>query len=436
MNGQSELWIVKAVAIAVTPFVLVDIWLLLSVELPEHVFWTLVMALFIAVAWLLFYLQRRVIFTLKNITNALMSLKESDYSVRLNMEEQGDAIEAVSGTVNELRDLLHSERTGAAETSALLTKVAQKVDAALFAFNADNMLCMLNQSAEALYLKPRNELLGQTAEQLGLGDCLSLEDGEVIELDHRGKRHAWMVRHTSYRELGAARRLLILSNLTGPLRDKEIGAWRKLVGVLRHEIRNAIAPIHSFSQTIEWILRQEKRPEDWQQSCFEGLEVIQRQTKALDLLLESYKAIGQAPNLNKETCSIKRTIEELNQAIAQYPFDIVANDDVEVEVDKGLLNQVLINLIKNSHEASSDIDEPPQVSWECNSGELFINIIDSGGGFANPDNLFVPFFTTKEQGTGIGLLVSRQIIEAHGGSLTLKNREDACGCIASITLPA
>jgi nitrogen fixation/metabolism regulation signal transduction histidine kinase len=292
---KSEFWVLMASLIAILPLSIVSLVVLIMAELPVHLFWTLLFLILVSFIWPLVYLQRRVLFTLRSISNALMSLEESDYSIRLGIAERGETLEEVVRSVNRLRDLLHAERTGAAETGALFAIIVEKVDVALFAFDPEGHLCMVNERGLLLLNRARKEVLGESVQVLGLATCLDISDNKVLRLNIAGSANNWLIKKAQYREFGTPRALVIMSDLTAPLREKELEAWQRLVGVLRHEISNALAPIKSYSQTLSWTLKQEHRHETWEQDFIEGLAVIERQTIALNHMIQSYKNLSKLP---------------------------------------------------------------------------------------------------------------------------------------------
>ncbi|MEH6384834.1 MAG: ATP-binding protein [Colwellia sp.] len=437
---KPEFWVLIASLVAILPLCFVSLILLSMAELPEHLFWTLLFMVVGSFIWSLVYLQRRILFALRSISNALMSLAESDYSIRLGLCERGQILDEVVRSVNRLRDLLHAERTGAAETGALFARVVEKVDVALFAFDPNGNLCMVNERGLLLLNRSRKEVLDKSAQMLGLAACLASSDNKVLRLNLAGSASNWLIKKAQYREFGAPRELVIMSDLTAPLREKELEAWQRLVAVLRHEISNALAPIKSYSQTLGWTLRQTERHEGWEQDCIEGLAVIERQTTALNYMMQSYKNLNQLPTPVPHYFDLQLWLAEIVKQELRLPVQIFSGEPLELYGDRELLSQALVNIINNAIEASTNA-QPPIISWQVltrpgnNHTWLTLDITDFGEGVANEDNLFVPFFTTKAKGSGIGLLVCRGIIEVHGGHFNLMNKAHGQGCIARIQLP-
>jgi nitrogen fixation/metabolism regulation signal transduction histidine kinase len=437
---KPEFWVLIASLIAILPLCIVSLIVLSMAELPEHLFWTLLFMALGSFIWALVYLQRRILFALRSISNALMSLEESDYSIRLGLSERGRILDEVVRSVNRLRDLLHAERTGAAETGALFTRVVEKIDVALFAFDPQSNLCMVNERGLLLLNQSRKEVLEKSAQALGLATCLASSDNKVLRLNLAGSTSNWLIKKAQYREFGAPRELVIMSDLTAPLREKELEAWQRLVAVLRHEISNALAPIKSYSQTLSWTLKQTQRHEGWEHDCIEGLAVIERQTTALNYMIQSYKNLNQLPTPVPHLFDLQTWLNEIVKQELRISVQVLSGEPLELYADRELLSQALVNIINNAVEASTNL-QPPTISWQVltrpgyNYTWLTLDITDFGEGVANEENLFVPFFTTKAKGSGIGLLVCRGIIEVHGGHFNLMNKEQGQGCIARVQLP-
>jgi nitrogen fixation/metabolism regulation signal transduction histidine kinase len=427
-----ESWLLWTIIAALLPLAGMTLLLIWTGPYSLALRWTLTALLVAASGWFFLFVHDRIVFILRSIANLLISLREEDYSVRLNLPRQGDALGQVVKSVNALRDTLHNERTGAAETGALLQKVMAQIDVALFSFDPHQRLQLVNKRGLALVGKNRPEVLGRTAAELGLADCLSGADRQVIDLSGH-----WQMQRTTYREQGKARDLLILSDLTGPLRQRELEAWQRLVRVLRHEISNSLAPIQSYAQTLQWLMAQSPRPTDWESDFTEGLTVIQGRAAALNHMMAAYKNLSGLPAPECKPLNIGRWVQQAVRLAAHESITVEAGPPVEIAADKVLLDQLLLNLLKNAVEAVAQTTGGISIGWrlEADAKEVEIWIADEGPGLSNTENLFVPFFTTKKDGTGIGLALSRQIAEAHKGRLTLENRTIGNGCLAILRLP-
>src|SRR4029077_2915001 len=216
--------------------------------------------------------------------------------------------------------------------------------------------------------------------------------------------------------------------------------------VLSHEINNSLAPIKSVARTLRRILSQNKLPERVHQDFDLGLDVIGTRAEALNRFLQSYAQLSKLPPPTRRVVALQNMVERVSGLEARLAITVLASPDISINVDPDQLEQVLINLAKNAAEAvlakypesSPPTSDDPAVSinWTAVGNDLELWVCDRGLGLLDASNLFVPFYTTKETGTGIGLVLCRQIIESHGGRLTIQNRANTAGCEVQIMVPA
>lgn len=254
------------------------------------------------------------------------------------------------------------------------------------------------------------------------------------ELNDRTVR--WMVRRSRFRQRGAPHLLLLLSDVSLALREEEQQAWKRLIRVLGHEISNSLTPIKSIAGSLR--LRSEAREE------FErGLSVIESRAESLHRFVESYRQLAQLPSPTLQRVALAPLLQRVAQLETRSEVRIVSLAEMDLQADPDQLEQLFINLVRNAVEAASREEEcggenvTPEVTIASSrQGGLAVAVIaDNGPGLANETNLFVPFYTTKKSGSGVGLALARQIAEAHGGSLELRNRRDVQGCEAVVRLP-
>ncbi len=415
---------------------LLCIGLLLWLHWPPNALLTmgLVIAL-LATLVLALRLRQRVIYPLYTLSNLLEALREGDYSLRGSRARRGDAIGDVVWEINTLSQTLREQRLKVEETSALLGKVIAAIDIALFSFDDGRRLRLLNPAAERLLGRSAREALGKAAADLGLEDALAAEGPTVLNRAFAGGSGRFEVRRFGFREGGLPLELLAITDLSRALREEERQAWQRLIRVLSHELNNSLAPIKSMAGTLSSLLRSEPPPPDWRDDARTGLRVIADRADALSRFMIGYATLARLPAPRKRLLDLHALLQRLVTLEQRLPVRLQALPPLQVEADPDQLEQALINLLKNAVEASLPEAGTVVLRATRSEHEVRIEVLDDGLGLAGSDNLFVPFFTTKPGGSGIGLVLARQIVEAHGGQLALENRDDARGCIASVRLP-
>ncbi|HEV7473373.1 MAG TPA: ATP-binding protein [Pyrinomonadaceae bacterium] len=396
--------------------------------------------LFLVIIWLSvsFNLKQRVIRPLQTLSNILAAIREGDYSIRGRRASLGDALGEVMLEVNDLGQTLREQRIGALEANALLRTVMAEIDVAVFAFDGKECLQLVNRAGERLLAQPATRLLGRTSTELGLVACFSREEGEgshTMQMVFPGGFGRWDIRRSTFREGGAQHQLLVLTDLSQTLREEERTAWQRLLRVLGHELNNSLAPIKSVAGSLADLLSSQPRPADWGDDMQRGLEVISSRADSLARFVESYSKLARLPPPQFEPLNIGALVQRVVSLETRLPVKIVSGPELVIKGDDVQLEQLLINLIRNAVDASMETKGGVGVGWNQSNGQVEVWISDEGPGLANTANLFVPFFTTKAKGSGIGLVLSRQIAEAHGGTLRLENRAGVRGCEALLRLP-
>lgn len=432
-------WLTFAVGL---PGSAVALGLLWRGESDPQLSWTL--ALLISAGWLVCgaVLVHRVVFPLQTLANLLGGLREGDFSTRARGAVRDDALGEVLLEANALAETLREQRLGALEATALLRTVMEELDAAVFAFDEHQRLRLANRSAEHLLRRPVEQLLDRTALELGLADCLAGDTMATVPLTFPGAVGRFGVRRSSFRQAGRRHQLLVLTDLSRALREEERQAWQRLVRVLGHELNNSLAPIKSIAGSVETLLSRDPLPPDWQEDARRGLEVISSRAAALTRFMDAYARLAKLPPPRPQAVDLAALVRRVVAMEPRVPVKVGPGAELQLLADPDQLEQLLINLLRNAADAVLELSgegvastERIHLSWQANPGGVEIVLRDSGPGLANPGNLFVPFFTTKPKGSGIGLTLCRQIAENHGGSLTLANRTDRPGCVARICLP-
>jgi two-component system, NtrC family, nitrogen regulation sensor histidine kinase NtrY len=380
-------------------------------------------------------LRLRVIYPLYTLSNLLEALREGDYSLRGSRAHRGDAIGDVIWEVNALSQTLRDQRLRVEETSALLGKVIASIDIAIFSFDGERRLRLVNPAGERLLARPAREVLGRDAESLGLAAALALPEPAVIPHAFDGGSGRFDIRRFLFREGGRPHELLVISDLSRALREEERQAWQRLIRVLGHELNNSLAPIKSMAGTLAGLLAREPLPDDWREDLQGGLHVIAERSEALNRFMIGYATLARLPAPRIRRIALRPLLHSVVALEQRVPVRLEPGPEIELDADPDQLEQALINLVKNAVDAA--LPEHGGVTVRCAEfGEsVRIDILDEGLGLSGSDNLFVPFFTTKPGGSGIGLVLARQIIEGHQGHLWLENRRDRRGCVAQVQLP-
>jgi two-component system nitrogen regulation sensor histidine kinase NtrY len=417
------------------PGVIVSLYWLWTGELGIEVRWTLTVV--VVVTWLAAALiaRERVIRPLQTLSNLLSGLREGDYSVRGAGASDHDALGVAVTEINALGNTLQAQRLGAMEATALLRTVIAEIDAAIFAFDADTTLRLVNREGERLLGQPAERLLGRDAATLGLGVYLHDDAPRTLEMMHDGHNTRWEVRRRAFRQDGLPHQLLVLTDVSHVLREEERLAWQRIVRVLSHEINNSLAPIKSIARSLQRVLKREPRSADWEQEALHGLDVIEGRSGSLSRFLQAYARLAQLPRPTRRPVDVGAWVRRAVELEERMPVALCPGPPTTILADRDQLDQLLINIVRNAVDAASDAGGGVTVSWTTDDAAVVVTVEDEGPGLAETANLFVPFFTTKPNGTGIGLALSRQIAEGHGGMLTLENREDRSGVRARLRLP-
>jgi nitrogen fixation/metabolism regulation signal transduction histidine kinase len=395
-------------------------------------------------AWvaLVVILRDRIVRPLQTVSNLLAALREDDFSIRARTAVTDDALGHVMLEVNALAETLRSQRLGAQEATALLRAVMAEIDVAIFAFDAKQRLVLANRYGERLLGRDVADLLGHPAGELGLDVALqealpqNATTGPALrDLHFPGAAGRWEIRRTKFWQGGTPHELLVLSDLSQPLREQEREAWKRLIRVIGHELNNSLAPIKSIAGSLESILRRTPPPADWREDMERGLAVIASRADALSRFTGAYARLARLPPPDRARVDFDALMRRIVALESRLPVKVIESPPVTLTADPDQLEQLLINVQRNAVDAALETGGCVSIGWSIETDVLEVAVVDEGPGLQNTANLFVPFFTTKAGGSGIGLVLSRQIAEAHGGTLSLENRGDRPGTRATLRLP-
>jgi nitrogen fixation/metabolism regulation signal transduction histidine kinase len=380
--------------------------------------------------------RRTVMRPLQTVSNLLAALREEDFSFR-GRSSGNDALGQVMTEANALAGILREQRLGALEATALLRKVMEEIDVAVFTFDEERRLRLVNRAGERALGRAGENLLERTAEEIGLARALEGEEPRVLEMSFPSGPGRWEARVGTFRQHGLPHRLLVLANVSRALRDEERQAWQRLIRVLGHELNNSLTPIRSIAGSLEALTVREPLPGDWRDDVRRGLSVIASRAEALGRFIEAYGRLARLPAPQLRATEIGPLIRRVAGLETRLAVAVAEGPPVVLMADPDQVEQLLINLVRNGVDAALETGGGVAVGWglvDSGGRHLEIRVDDEGPGLADTANLFVPFFTTKPTGSGVGLVLARQIAEAHGGSLTLENRPGNRGCRALLRL--
>lgn len=421
---------------AALPGAIVALALLWTGDYTDKVRWTLSVFIVALVGGFAAAVRARVVVPFQTLSNLLAALREDDFSIRGRTANPEDPLGAALVEVNALAETLHEQRLGAVEATALLRTVMEQIDVAVFAFDPERHLRIANRIGERLMGRTVEQMLGRTAEELGVTSWIG-EAPRVVDITlPGGVLGRWEVRRTTFRLGGLPHDLLVLSDVSRPLREQERQAWQRLIRVIGHELGNSLGPIKSIAGSLELLLQRQPPPDDWRDDMQRGLQVIASRTDSLGRFTGAYARLARLPAPRPSPIVLKPFLQRLAGLETRVAVAIRSGQDITIHADPDQMEQLFINLLQNAAEASLEVASPSvSVGWRRSKNRVDIWVEDAGPGLANTANLFVPFFTTKAGGSGIGLVLCRQIAEAHEGALTLENRKDARGTRATLTLP-
>lgn len=401
----------------------------------SHEWWALVIGIF-ALPVLLHYLWlwRLCNDPFQTLANFVHALHQGDYTQRVVAYPTGDALGTLQKEINHLADVLQNNRFAVVESSRRFQYLVDQLEAGVVAFDENQQLCWANVHFCRLYGKSCEELIDRSVEDLGLEALWTSGNGRTLWLDLPEKSSRFLLQTKAFREDGRPQRLFLLTDLKHPLREEERTAWRRLIRVLGHELNNSLTPITSLAQSLKQRVQRADLPEEWRESSGEALDIIIDRARRLNRFVEEYAKLAKLPEPQREETEVGSLVNRACRLIQHPGLHVEPGASCRIRVDPGQIEQLLINVLRNAIQACPADSGQVRVHWKQESSDVVIRIDDNGPGIENPENLFVPFFSTKPGGSGIGLVLCRQIAEANGGTVHLQNRPEG-GARATIALP-
>lgn len=374
-------------------------------------------------------------FQFRSLSNLLEAMLKGDYALRLRSDKPDGALDELVISINRLAEHLSQQRLVSVENQLLLNTVIEHIDVAILSVDENSQTHLLNPAAKKLLKANNGDERKIVAEQIEALKEMAIGRSQVRELSFAQHKGRFRIHCDEFRSSGLQHRLILITDIAHLLREEEDKAWQNLVRVLSHEINNSLTPIASISQTLLKMSQTQQGISQGDEDLTQGLKLISERSRDLQEFVNSYKKLNKLPAPNLQVHELTLVADKVANLFDDMNFIIIGQDPVALQIDAIQIEQVLINLVKNGIEASVDNQQPVTMNWIQSEEQCKILITDCGTGVRNPKNLFVPLYTTKPQGSGIGLALSRQIIESHNGQLTLVNRNNQQGCVAQVVLP-
>lgn len=379
---------------------------------------------------------------MQTLANVVAALREDDFSFRARGGRRNDALGDLALEINRLANSLQAQRVGALEAMELAERVMLAMQSPVLAFDLEGRLKLANAAAESALGVRQQAVLETAADAMGVGKLLDVADGDVLTLGSGQQTVRWSVRRAGFRLRGVPHTLFVLSDVSAALREEEQIAWERLIRVLGHEINNSLTPIKSIAGSLRGRVAALALDIDAKGDFDRGLEVIENRSESLNRFLQAYRQLMRLPAPRLKEVSLAELVQRVSELEQRVNVAVRVGGDIVLEVDPDQMEQALINLVRNgadaalSPDAAADGPAWVEIGWERVDGEVMISVRDNGPGLSNESNLFVPFYTTKPGGTGIGLVLAQQIAQAHHGTVKLTNRIDGqAGCVAEMRLP-
>jgi Signal transduction histidine kinase involved in nitrogen fixation and metabolism regulation len=396
--------------------------------------------LFLAICLAVYELIRYTEETNYSISSFLLSIRSGDFSKYETADNRGRSFAQLKEAYNTIIDEFQVARTEREAQYVFLQSIISHVSTAIICFDDDGKIKLLNNTAaQLLHIPELNDIRYLQKSHPELLQHILNSTNELIEINTKEEKLKLLLRATSFKLQGHGHKLVLITNVKGEIDRAETEAWQQQLQVLTHEIMNSITPISSLSDTIksefDQMVQQRNFQDEQLNELSEGLSVIKNRSIGLIDFVHHYKSFINLPTPTLRTVSVATLLENIQTLTTQYlegkgirliilsplrPLNIMA--------DERLIEQVALNLLNNAADALQNIESPTiTLSTEERDDIVMLNITDNGTGIEKDiqDKIFIPFFTTKINGTGVGLSLSKQIMHLHKGNMAVHSTPGA-----------
>jgi two-component system, NtrC family, nitrogen regulation sensor histidine kinase NtrY len=436
MKNNRYYFIIVLRIILITINCVVLVWFYMETQKPATTLLFLLLLIFQSTSLILFLNRIN-----RDLANFLIYLQENDTSLVFSRYRVEKNFKSIMTSLNEINSKIQEARISREEKHQYLQAVVEHLDIAIFSFNESGNIEFSNQAARGIFgLNHFNHINKLTSKYPVFEEALhnpTPDLGNIIKINSEGNIWNLTVKITQLKIGNELIHIISCLDIKPELEKQELDSWKKLIRVLRHEIMNSITPITTLTTAIRRSFTSQKQRKDCTEITPENIddaitsaEVIEERSKGLIDFVEKFKSITDLPQPSKHLFSVKDLFEKaillqkwkLEEKNIETKIEM-SSDDLQVNADEHLLEQVIINLIKNSIEAMDHDGNITLKAFQNDTNSVCIQVIDNGKGIAAEDfeNIFVPSFTTKDSGMGIGLSISRQIIQLHTGIITVKS---------------
>jgi nitrogen fixation/metabolism regulation signal transduction histidine kinase len=374
----------------------------------------------------------------KELANFLESINYSDFSSHYDFSKLGKSFQLVSDQFNKVLEKFKETRSEKEESLSYLRTVVQHVGVGLISFDAQGEVEFINKAAKGiLHINALKNISALNSINPNLGDFIKkmgIRKKVTYKLLSGGESTQILIYSTDFRMRGQLYRLVALQNIQSEIEETEIEAWQKIIRVLTHEIMNSITPISSLASTLKNLLVELKAPDtETIEDISSAVNTIQKRSEGLMSFVDKYRSITKIPKPNRHVFSVAALYQRIkilmDSALTgrNIKFNVDVNPShLEINADSDLIEQVLINMLNNSIHSLSGCENGIVTlsAFIDDQSHALLKITDNGPGISeeNIERVFIPFFTTKKEGSGIGLSLSQQIVRAHNGRIFVTSK--------------